>query len=410
MWCKKLTLILLFLLIIVLLKTEPRVFALDIQDNSSVCSDPSKEKECQEWIKSLENKVLELQGQEKTLSSQISIMNNQIRLTQSKIDATKQKIISLEQDIEIAKDKISGLENDLNYSTKALLGRIGAVYKVGAVDPWQMFLTSDSISNFFTRLKYLRIVQIYDKKNIYAAEQAKVNYANQQEILEDKQDEEEALKITLESYTEQLDNEKKSKAVLLDATRNDEKKYQELLAKTRSEFEAIQGIMAGKGDEVEVGQVEEGAKIASIIQGYSCNSNGSHLHFTIADSNGNTQNPFNFLKGGVDYKNCSGSSCGSADSDPFNPSGSWNWPISGPISFSQGYGNTWATKYTWVRQIYNFHNGIDINSSSSDIKAVQSGTLFRGSYTGYNGCRLRYVRVKHQENNLETYYLHVNYY
>ena len=121
------------------------------------------------------------------------------------------------------------------------------------------------------------------------------------------------------------------------------------------------------------------------------------------------QNPFSYLKNGVDFENCSGSSCGSSDGDSFNPSGSWDWPINPRVKYSQGYGPTWATRNTWVGNIYNFHNGIDINSPSSEIKAVRSGTLYRGSYSGSNGCRLRYVRVHHDENGMDTYYLHINY-
>ena len=46
-------------------------------------------------------------------------------------------------------------------------------------------------------------------------------------------------------------------------------------------------------------------------------------------------------------------------------------------------------------------------SSSSEVKAVKGGTLYRGSYGV--GCQLRYVRVAHDDSDLETYYLHVNY-
>jgi len=166
--------------------------------------------------------------------------------------------------------------------------------------------------------------------------------------------------------------------------------------------------MAGKGTEEEVGKVNQGQRIASVIQGTSCNSSGAHLHFTIAQ-NGSTQNRFDYLNAGIDYENCSGpGSCSPAD--PFNPHGSWDWPISSKIKFTQGYGSTWAIANTWVGRIYSFHNGIDISSlSSSEIRTVRSGTLYRGSYTGYNGCRLRYVRVDHDDSDLDTFYLHVNY-
>lgn len=369
-----------------------------------------KLKSLQDQIKEYQQKLAELQSQGKTLSSQIKIMDSQIVLTELRLSEAKRKIENLEYDIGITKQKIGGLEKEINSSTKTLLERINAVYEVGRMQPWQLFLTSDNISNFLTRLKYLKIVQIYDKKNIYAAEQAKVNYSNQKGILEEKQQEAEKLQEELEVYTQQLENEKKAKEQLLTITKNDEKKYQELLARARAEFEAIQNIIAGKGDEIEIGKIGEGTKVATVIEGSSCNSSGAHLHF-IVSSGGSTQNPFNYLSG-IDYKNCSGSgsSCDSGDGDPFNPQGGWIWPIDPTIRFSQGYGSTWAIQHTWVGQIYKFHNGIDIASSSnSDVKAVKSGILYRGSYSGSGGCKLRYVKIKHDDGGLETFYLHVNY-
>ena len=231
---------------------------------------------------------------------------------------------------------------------------------------------------------------------------AQTVYQNEKESQEELQDQ-------LEIQKKNLDSQKKAKANLLQVTRNDEKRYQQLLAAARAEFEAIQAIIAGQGVEKEVGSVNEGDRIASVIQGSSCNSSGSHLHFIVRQGN-SALNPFSYLNSGVSYENCSGSSCGSSDGDPFNPSGSWTWPINSPIKFTQGYGYTWAVRNSWVGRIYSFHNGIDINGeSSSTVKAVKSGTLYTGSYSGYKGCSLRYVRVDHDNSDLDTLYLHINY-
>lgn len=371
-------------------------------DNSS----QDRQRELQKEIDELQKKVSELQGQEKTLSSQIAVMDSQIKLTQLRINSVKQQILDLTENIEAANKKISTLEDSLSNLTKVLANRIAVTYEVGSVNSLHLLLSSSNVSDFFKRASYLKIVQANDKKLIFATQQAKNDYANQKEIFEDKKKKVEALKKQLEGYTAQLDQEKKAKQSLLDATRNDERRYQDLLARARAEFEAIQGIVAGRGQETEIKNVSEGERIATIIPGSSCNSSATHLHF-IVSRGGNTENPFNYLKS-VDYENCSGSSCGSGDGDPFSPSGSWNWPIDPQIKFTQGYGSTWAIKYTWVGQIYNFHNGLDFAGSSYDVKAVRSGKLYQGSYTGYAGCRLRYVKVVH-EDGLEALYLHVNY-
>ena len=269
-------------------------------------------------------------------------------------------------------------------------------------EPYLLLFTSPNLEGTVSSFHYLKRIQEADRSLLDKLKVAQEAY------LEEKSTQEE-LQNQLESQKRSLASQKSAKTRLLEQTKNDEIKYQQLLSQARSEFEAIQAIIAGKGQESEVGHVNEGDRIASIIQGASCNSSGDHLHFIIGQG-GTVLNPFSYLRSGVSYENCSGSSCGSGDGDAFNPSGSWNWPINEQISFSQGFGSTWAVRNTWVGRVYNFHNGIDIDSNSSaTVKAVRGGTLYRGSYAGSGGCRLRYVRVNHDENDLETYYLHINY-
>lgn len=358
-------------------------------------------------IKELEGKVTELRAQGNSLSAQIGVMDNQIKLTEYRMNATQQEITDISLDIDSASKRMSNLEGSLDNVSKVLINRIKATYKTGTVEPLQLILTSDNISDVISRINYLRIVQAHDKRILLDTQQAKNDYENQRNILESKKQKIEALKIQLETYTKQLDSDKKTKQRLLEETKGQEKNFQSLLANARAEYEAIQNIVAGGGNEAEVRTVSEGERIASVIPGASCNSGGAHLHF-IVNRNGGTESPFNYLKG-VDNENCSGSSCGSGDGDSFNPSGSWEWPIAPPIRMTQGYGSTWAVRNSYVGQIYSFHNGIDIVGSSFEVKAVKPGTLYQGSYTGANGCRLRYVKVSHPDLGLSTLYLHINY-
>ena len=209
-------------------------------------SGPS-ESDLQNKIKEYQQKISELQGKGKTLSSQISIMANQIKLTEFRIADTKQKIADLEKDIAITKDKVSGLEKDISYSTKAMVGRVAAVYQVGRVDPWEVFLTSKDLTNLFTRLKYLKLVQEYDKKNIYAAEQAKVDYSNQKTIFEEKEKEAKQLNKKLEDYTNELNQEKIAQQNLLAATKNDEARYQKLLQDAQAQISAFKTFSSVAG-------------------------------------------------------------------------------------------------------------------------------------------------------------------
>lgn len=367
-------------------------FAVSQPSYSQVCKDAG---DCSRLIDEYSNQVKTLQGQSNTLKNQIAQFDAQIKLTTLKIQQTEEQISLLSGRI----DQVGGSIDSLNL---AFNERAKETYKMARVgDPFVLLAASNNLNEVFSRFIYLKKIQDGDKNLLDRLKNAQNTYVEQ------KNDQEE-LQTQLAKQRSDLAGQKKAKDYLLSATRNDEKKYQTLLAQARAEYEAIQAIIAGKGSETEVGQVSEGQRIASVIQGASCNSGGTHLHFIVRRSNNTADNPFNYLKGGVSYQNCSGSSCGSSDGDPFNPSGSWEWPIQPEIKYNQGYGSTWAVRNTWVGKIYSFHNGIDINSvGSSEVRAVKSGKLYRGSYNV--GCNLRYVRVDHDDSDIDTLYLHINY-
>ena len=380
---------------------------------STLAEDNVENKE--QEVLELERRLSETRSKKNTLSSQVEYLNGQIRLTTLNIANTEAKIDSLEESIKDLGDKIMRLDSSLDNISRLLLERIVASYKYSvqaqsAVDsPFYLLLSSNGFDELFRKSRQLSIVEEYDTNLLLAVESSKSGFEKQKELRELKQ---EQLAQLQDKYTDQkqvLGSQTAAKNQLLEVTKNDEKKFQELLASARSELEAIRAIIVGGGKEEEAGEVNEGDRIASVISGASCNSSGGHLHF-IVSSNGNTSNPFNYLKGGIENENCSGSGCGSGDGDGFSPSGDWNWPIDPKIIFSQGYGSTWAVRNTWVGQIYSAHNGIDIRSASSlTVKAVKAGTLYRGSYLGANGCRLQYVKLDHKDSDLVTFYLHVNY-
>ena len=342
-----------------------------------------------------EKEIVRLQTQANTLNNQIAQYDAQIRLTTLKITQVEEKIL-------ILGGRIDQLEVSLTALTDAFSNRAVETYKMARLgDAFLMLVAAPDLNGAVSRFHYLQKIQEADRDLLIRLQEAQTSYVIEKESQED-------LQRQLTEEKAKLASQKSAKAELLRVTRNDEKKYQELLAQARSELEAIQAILAGKGTESQVGHVNEGERIASVIQGASCNSSGTHTHF-IVSSNGVTQNPFSYLRSGVSYENCSGPYCGSSDGDPFNPGGSWNWPMNPSIKFNQGYGVTWAVRNTWAGSIYSFHNGLDFNGASSEVKAVRAGTLYRGSYIGGSGCSIAYFRVDHDENELDTFYLHVNY-
>jgi len=371
-------------------------FVLTLTTKVSAETDQERLQRLTDEIAKYQQELDRLGNQANTLSNLIAQYNTQIKLTQLKISQTEEKILLLG-------GRIEQLESSLTDLNKAYTERVARTYKMSRFsESYLLFVSMQNISDAITSFNYLKRLQAAD---IDLLDRLK----NAQDLYQQEKTGQEALQKDLESQKVSLSGQKNAKAQLLEQTKNDEKKYQSLLASAKSELEAIQAIIAGKGVEELVGHISEGNRIATMINGPSCNSSGTHVHFVVAVSSV-VQNPFSYLRSGVSYDNCSGSACGSSDGDPFNPSGSWNWPVNEKIKYHQGYGSTWAVRNSWVGQIYNFHNGIDIESETGfDVKAVKSGNMYRGSYTGSSGCRLRYVRVHHDDGGIDTFYLHINF-
>lgn len=178
----------------------------------------------------LQNKILALQSQKQTLASSIEIIKNKIQLTEYQIESTKGQITSITLDIDTASKKISNLQGSLDNSVGVLLNRIVATYEVGTIQPLQILLTAGNVSDFFTRLNYLKLAQAHDKKLIYDTQQAKVDYANQKNIFEDKKKQVLKLQVQLQSENDQLGQEKQAQQQLLAADEAQIAQYQAQLA------------------------------------------------------------------------------------------------------------------------------------------------------------------------------------
>jgi len=354
-----------------------------------------------------ESKINSAQQQTVSLQSTIAVMTGQINVQQLQISQTELEIQQLEQEILLLSQQISNLEVSLDTLSSALITQVQFHYKQRATSRIASLLFTHTLSTFLSQQQYLQLAQAHLTNLLQQSETQRLDFDRQKALKEQKQRQVQQKEAQLVTQHIELSNKKALQQQILVETKNNETTFQAELDRTRAEIEATQAILAGKGTETKVGEVRQGDTIATLIQGASCNSSGTHLHFSVV-KDGARQNPFDFLKNGIEYSNCSGLNNGCFAADEFNPRGDWEWPIDPKISFTQGYGATWSAQHGWVSSLYSFHDGIDISSNSNKIKAVKDGILFRGSYSGQNGCFLKYVRVEHP-NAYSTYYLHVNF-
>ncbi len=337
-------------------------------------------------INCYEDELSKLSAQSKTLSNQIAQFDAQIRLTTLKISQTEEKILLLG-------GRIDQLEESLNALTKAFSSRAVETYKMAKVgDPFMILISASDLPEALSRFHYLQKIQEADRDLLQKLQSAQTTYRGEKASQEE-------LQAELEKQKANLNSQKAAKANLLAVTKNDEKKYQQLLSEARAEL----AVVLGQGKESFMRDINEGDVIGRVISSASGCSSGQHLHFEIHQNN-NVQNPNDYLRN-ISYSYAPGYDLGYYGS--INPHGSWNWPMNEPIEINQGFGSTgFARSFGYPGGV---HNGIDMDSNSSpQIKAVKPGKLYGGSYQcgGRYPGTLLYAKVE-QADGITTWYLHI---
>lgn len=348
-------------------------------------------------IKLLTDKVSDLGSQKKTLASQITQFDTQIKLTLTKISEAEATITQLEKEIGVLGFRIGYITDSVERLETLLKQRIVATYQQSFVSNLEILISSHDFSDLILRTQYLMEVQENDKKLLSNLHLTKSNYANQKDEREEKQAIIEENRQKLLGLKTSLDQQKTEKQAFLEVTKNDEVKFQRLLAQAQAE----QAIIFGGGSDVFLRDVNQGDTIGSIASHSTspgC-STGAHLHFEVHKS-GSLQNPNDYLK------SASYSYSYPPEQEGYygtvSPHGDSPWPLTEPIIIHQGFGS-----HPFAQSFYpsGSHNGIDMDSGSSSVKAVKKGKLYGGSYNCSNG-KLYYAKVEHSDG-LITWYLHM---
>lgn len=356
------------------------------------CEDfPKDNPEREECIENRE-KLEEARKKEKSLQNEIDIINSQIKLTELKIQnstvkiaSTTQKISELANDIEDLKLRIEKLEESITFQQGVLNSRLRERYKSRETSPVVILFGSSTVNTLIQKTEYLKFMEIQDNKLLDEMSRTKDAFNKQKDLFVEKKEEEEQLKRELEiekanldSYKATIEDQKSEKERLLEATQNDEAKYQELLEKARRELQqmlnAVSVLKYQDGEKVEKGDVIG-------VQGNTGYSFGEHLHFGVykyksfEDIDGWDWYYSNYVDPAKKLESKTvrwDTGCESAK-DKKVGSGDWRWPISNP-TVSQGFGHTcWSDVYYGgkIHPAYDMYSGYGV-----PVYAVEDGEAY----------------------------------
>lgn len=179
------------------------------------------------------------QSQARTLETEINSLNAQIRQIELAIRSLELSINQASAEISDTELKITELENKILKHRDALAQFLKITYENDQKTLTEILLSNDNLSDFFTIINNVRVNQEKLQLTIEEIRNIKTDLEQRQESLEEKRSEFERLRGLEAIEKRSLGGTKSTKNQILKDTKGQEKKFQELVGKSKKDLEAL---------------------------------------------------------------------------------------------------------------------------------------------------------------------------
>lgn len=222
----------------------------------AVLSLPELEKqmsELEDQIIKYEKDIAQKQRKAQTLKRDISLINDDISETKLRIKKTSLAIQMTELAVEDKQIEIGILEQEISKQKNILAEYIRALHYYDQNSLLEILLGQDNLSDILNKVQALENLQKALHQSLEKIRANKALTTEDKEQLEEKEEEQVALRKLQESQKRSLQKKEANKKYILTKTKGQEAQYQKLLSQTETELKKVKSqirLLQSKGKQV----------------------------------------------------------------------------------------------------------------------------------------------------------------
>jgi len=230
------------------------LFAANINEDAIEKRREQLEKELENLERLIQKQEILLQskqGERVSLERDLAIIDAEIEKSRISIQAQKATIASLEEDIFDKEVTVLELEEKIGRERESLAGLVRRTAELDDQTLIEIVFSGKSFSEFFEEFDYFQEVKVALEESFRELESLRDENVAEKEILAEKKSEEEELEMLQRLQRDRLEAQEAEKARVLQTTKGEERKYQELIttnqktaAEIRSELFELRGSSA----------------------------------------------------------------------------------------------------------------------------------------------------------------------